>query len=85
MTHTQVHSLYLVFISFLLFQSFGGQYSRKQSESEAHSHRGMERLTQPTRQEEDRQLPCGSEKCRQYLLVQRGHSGRHTQVDTCTA
>lgn len=59
------------------FKSFGGQHCREQSKSEAYPYRTMEWFTQPIWQEEDRKLPCGAEKCWQYLLVQCSHTGGH--------
>lgn len=64
------------------FKSFGGQHCREQSKSEAYPYWTMEWFTQPIWQEEARKLPCGAEKCWQYLLVQCSHTGGHKHTST---
>lgn len=73
--HTLYDQTEVTFGVFVL-QSLGGQHSREQGQSEAHAHRGMERFTKPSWQEEDGELSCRAEERGQHVLVQCSHTGQ---------
>lgn len=69
------NDIFCLLLSLCILKSFGGQHSREQGNAEAYPLRSMERLPQPSWQEEGRKLPRGAEECWQHLLVQCSYTG----------